>query len=279
MSSPHDLLQQPNDPSPVAPALPNVLVDPAARPVRPEVPVTKLEVPAALEVPPAHGVVMLLGPGTPTIGLTPALLISVEPRGIVPPLRVDPALAPGVDSGDAVPVDKIAPDDVEAHVLDGVAVAEVDAVGPNPVDPPPSNVELIPVVPDPPTPDAAIPGKDEPVPMQFEPLAVDPIGAGLRPPGSSSVAPRGIPVGEPEEVEPSTPRGDVAPIAGMLVVLCAKLGSQPTRIATTATKKRRIETSCVAGRDETRSGRANASVQDPPPPHVDGRELFLADCH
>ena len=38
-------------------------------------------------------------------------------------------------------------------------------------------------------------------------------GAGLRPPGASSVAPIGIPTGPTEDVAPGTPKGDVAPIA------------------------------------------------------------------
>jgi hypothetical protein len=223
-----------------------MLVDPAARPVTPELPVAKLEAAAALEVPAAHGVVRLLGPPTPIIGLTPGLSISVEPRGIVPPLRVDAPFAAGLDSGDATPVEEIAPADVEAHGVVGVAVPGLDIAGVIAVDPPPpSKVELIPAVADPVPPGAAIPGKDEPVPTQFEPVAVAPIGAGLRPPGSSSVAPRGIPVGEPAEVEPGTPRGDVAPIAGMVVVLCAWATPQLTSIAAAVTNNRRIAISCA----------------------------------
>ena len=222
-------------------ALPDesVPADPDPSPVRREPPVVMLE----LVVVPVHGVMVLSGPGMLIIGLTPRLPISVEPSGSVLPLRVDAALAPGLDIGDAVPVDEIVPDDVGAHVVDDVVVPKIDVVGVNAVDPPPSNVELVPAVADPAPPGAAIPGKDEPVPMQFEPLPVAPIGAGLRPPGSSSVAPKGIPVGE-LGVEPRVPNGDVVPIAGEVGRLCARPGPQPTRIATATTANRRIETSC-----------------------------------
>jgi hypothetical protein len=214
----------------------SVPAGPGASPVTPAVPVVAPEVPVA----PTHGVVVLSGPGMLIIGLTPRLPISVEPRGSVLPLRVDVAL----DSGDAVPDDEIVPDDVGAHVVDDVVVPESGIVGASAVDPPPSNVELVPAVPVPVGPGAAIPGNDEPVPMQFEPLPVAPIGAGLRPPGSSSVAPKGIPVGELGELEPRVPNGDVVPIAGMPGRLCARLGPQLTRIATATTANRRIETSC-----------------------------------
>jgi hypothetical protein len=145
MLSPLDLFQQPNgDPSPVAPALPegtDVPVDPAAKPVKPEVPVAKLEVPVTVE--PAHGVVMLLGAGMPIIGLTPALPISVTPRGIAPPLSVDAPFVPGMDSGEAMPLLEDVPDDIDAQVPD------IDVVDAIPVEPPPSKVELVPPVADP----------------------------------------------------------------------------------------------------------------------------------
>src|SRR4051794_27811647 len=48
---------------------------------------------------------VMLGDGTVIIGLTPVLSISVAPRGIDPPESKDPDVAPGVKSGDALPVD------------------------------------------------------------------------------------------------------------------------------------------------------------------------------
>jgi hypothetical protein len=64
--------------------------------------------------------------GTVIIGLTPALSISVASSGTVPPASSDPGTAPGVKSGEAMPVD------------------ETDA-GSQPLDdmPPPSKVEPV----------------------------------------------------------------------------------------------------------------------------------------
>jgi len=67
------------------------------------------------------------------------------------------------------------------------------------------------------------------------------IGAGLRPPGSISVAPSGIPVAlfDPlDALEPSTPSGEVAPIPGTVITLCACAAPQPSR--TTAAMREKI---------------------------------------
>jgi hypothetical protein len=97
---------------------------------------------------------------------------------------------------------------------------EVELIDPVELNPLPSKVEFVPdieVIPDPLDPESP-----EPLALQFE-LAV-----GLRPPGSISVAPNGMPVPpfDPVDVlEPSMPSGDVAPMAepmdGMPVGLCA----------------------------------------------------------
>jgi hypothetical protein len=152
----------------------------------------------------------------PIIGLMPGPPISVEPSGIDPPLTVVPAPMPGVDSGDAMPL-------VESP-CDGVAQDFEEAAA---VDPPPSNVELV-VVEDP-----VAPAPMVPAPMVLEPM-VPPLigedgsvakqfalGAGLKPPGSIPVAPRGMPV--PVDVDaPGTPSGEVPGIGGMVVIgLCA----------------------------------------------------------
>jgi hypothetical protein len=229
----------------VVPALPNgsdVLVDPAARPIEPEVPVARPEVAATPE--PAHGVEVLSGAGTPIMGLTPALSTSVAPRGIVP-LRDDRTFVPGVDSGEAMPVEDIVPGDAEAQAPDVVAVPDVNIPDVIPVDPPPSKVELVPAVGDPVIWEAAPPEKDVPVPMQLELLAVEPSGIGLMPPGLISVAPNGIPVEDPGEVDPGMPNGDVAPIAGVFSVLCAYPIPQLNDIAIRTSGRRAIETSCL----------------------------------
>jgi hypothetical protein len=186
-------------------------------------------------VAPAHDGTKLLVIGTVINGLTPALLISVEPSGIAPPFNVKFELVPIVESGDAVPVDVAvlidAPGDEQTEVI----------VEPNP---PPSKVEPMPGV-------DAIPDPLNPVmPEDIPELAVNPLvlqfesGAGLKPPGSISVAPRGIPVGlfDPlDALEPGTPSGDVAPIPGMVIVLCAWAAPQPNRIAATMKGKSLME--------------------------------------
>jgi hypothetical protein len=55
-------------------------------------------------VEPGHGLAMLLGGEMPTSGLTPVLVISVEPSGMAPPLSVALLLDPAIDSGDALPL-------------------------------------------------------------------------------------------------------------------------------------------------------------------------------
>ena len=126
------------------------------------------------------------------MGLSPGPPISVAPSGMVPPFKVNPGPRPGVDSGEAMPADAGGPE-AEPH---GPAVSMPVA---GPIDPPPSNVEPVPAV------------GDESVPVAAH-------GSGLRPPGSISVAPRGIPLCSVGNAEPRLPSGDVAPIGGALVV-------------------------------------------------------------
>jgi hypothetical protein len=111
-------------------------------------------------------------------------------------------------------------------------------------NPPPSKVEPMPGV-------DAIPDPLNPVrPEDIPENAVDPFvlqfetGAGLKPPGSISVAPRGIPVGlfDPlGALEPGTPSGDVAPMPPLVIGLCAWAAPQPNRIAASMKGKSLIE--------------------------------------
>jgi hypothetical protein len=136
-------------------------------------------------------------------GLTPALSISVEPSGIVPPFNVKFEFVPTDESGKALPVDV-------ALAADALVDAQAEAM----------------VEPDPP-PSKTAPATD-PLVLQFE------TGAGLKPPGSISVAPSGIPVGlfdPPDVLEPSMPSGDVAPRPGVVIALCAWAAPLPSRIA------------------------------------------------
>ena len=203
--------------------------------------VEPITAPELLVAAPAHDGIKLLVIGTVMSGLTPALSISVEPSGIAPPFSVKFELVPIVESGDAVPVDVAvltdAPGDAQTEVV----------VEPNP---PPSKVEpMVEVVPTPdvePMPDALDPIMPEDVPE----LAVNPLvlqfesGAGLKPPGSISVAPSGIPVGlfDPlDALEPGTPSGDVAPMPPLVIGICAFAAPQPNRIVATTRGKSRME--------------------------------------
>jgi hypothetical protein len=189
--------------------------------------VEPITAPELLVVAPAHDGSEPLDMGTMINGLTPPLLISVEPSGIAPPFKVKFEFVPIVESGDAVPVDVAvltdAPGDAQAEVV----------VEPNP---PPSKVE--PMVGVEPRPDALDPVMPEDIPeLAANPLALQfESGAGLKPPGSISVAPSGIPVGlfDPlGALEPGTPSGDVAPMPGLIITLCAWAAPQPNRIAAT----------------------------------------------
>jgi hypothetical protein len=146
--------------------------------------------------------VVMVGGESPSKGLIPPLSISVAPRGIVP-MRFDPAVDPGLDNGDAVPL--------EDNVVDGQL--ELEEANPVALDPPPSKVELVPDMLEPLVPDML--RVEEPADEQFA------LEAGLKPPGSISVAPNGTPV-PLAPLDPGMPSGDVALIAGRVVIeLCA----------------------------------------------------------
>jgi hypothetical protein len=182
---------------------------------------------ATLELPsvePVQDGIELPDTGAVISGLTPPLLISVEPSGIVPPLRVKLEFASNGASGDAVPIALVVPPD---ELADPQTEAVVE---PNP---PPSKVELAAdidamadplalVIPE------DIPEDEDPLALQIAP------DAGLSPPGSTSVAPSGMPVMlfDPEDtLEPTMPRGEVAGIPGVVIGLCACAALQPSRIA------------------------------------------------
>jgi hypothetical protein len=147
---------------------------------------------------PPHGVEKGVASGEAVMkGLTPALSISVEPRGIVPPVRGDPGVAPGAKSGDAMPVEDAAGGETELHWLD---------------NPPPSKPELGDWL------GAAGLVRDWAVPVNG--LAEEQ-ERGLRPPGLISVEASGMPVGVPEVGALNPPRGDVARKTGRFAALCA----------------------------------------------------------
>jgi hypothetical protein len=83
-------------------------------------------------VEPLHDGIELPDIGSVISGLTPALSISVEPSGMVPPFNVKFEFVPMDESGEAVPVD-IAPLTAAPGEAQTEAVFEAD--------PPPSKVE------------------------------------------------------------------------------------------------------------------------------------------
>jgi hypothetical protein len=171
----------------------------------------------------------VLGIGTPTSGLTPGLLSSVDPSGIVP----ERAPGPAEDGGRAVPVAEPTAVDTQPVVM---------PADPTPLSPPPSKLELEPL---------AMPEDEEPEGQLGE-------TAGLVPPGSISVAPSPMPLGpapagllEPLNpivpLAPGIPSGDTAPIAGgvgVVDMVCAAAAPQLNKSATAAADNRLIEISC-----------------------------------
>jgi len=183
-----------------------------------------------------------LGTGTAGAELTPRLLISKDPKGI--PVRAPPpGVAGNVEFG---VVDAAMLPEPEPHIPDNPEVSSIpedpDDIGISDVTDVPGEVD-IPVAPE----FAALAGAA--VPAAIPPpskLAVDPnisegevatvwhavpllavgivivpvapVGNGLTPGDVISVAPRGIPVGEPAEPV-ATPNGEVAPIVGVGVTV------------------------------------------------------------
>jgi hypothetical protein len=156
---------------------------------------------------------------------------------------------PGVESGDASPIDP-APvgNEVQLPVSDGTP-DEIGVPPESPAVPPPSKVKF-----DAPVPAPAIPVPVVPVPAMPAPLIPDippkqlvvallngAIGAGLKPPPLSSVDPSGIPTG-PTEVEPIVPNGDVTPSAGPpgIGAICAAATPEPKTSMTIEIPRRRM---------------------------------------
>jgi hypothetical protein len=185
-----------------------------------------------------HGLAMIDGEN---VGLTPALLSSVAPRGRPPP-DAEPGIAPPSDDvdevPDAVPADVPGPQDppkpVAPELKSKFAVPGATTLGSTP--PPPSKVEPVVVVAE----------LGNPALKQGLLLAVGSRGAGLSPPGESSVAPIGMPTAPTDDVAPGMPSGDVIPIAGAPGVggaSCAAAVPQPSSIAASVVKTKRNGTS------------------------------------
>jgi hypothetical protein len=203
-------------------------------PVVPDIPSVP-DVPVIIELP-GQGTAVTLGVVRGVVGLSPALPSSVAPSGIAP-LIVDPAVNPVlVDPAFIAPMpvdDPAIPSALPAVVeLQPVEVIEFD------IEPPPSNVDIVP----------DIPIVDPDVPVLVVPALIHGVVLimGLSPPVFSSVAPSGIPVPCDGALEDVAPRGDVAPMPG-IGATCAKLGP-PLKIIRLAAmaRTRRIEPPLVS---------------------------------
>jgi hypothetical protein len=188
-------------------------------------------------VEPMHEGIRLLDIGVVISGLTPALSISVEPSGIVPPFNVKFEFVPIKESGDAKPPDV-------ALLADALVEAQTEVVvepNPPPSKAEPTGVEAIPDPLSPVTPEDIPESAADPLVLQFE------LGAGLKPPGSISVAPSGIPVVLLlDALGPSIPSGDVAngdvvPMPAPVITLCAWAALLPNRTAAAIRSKSLIE--------------------------------------
>jgi hypothetical protein len=160
------------------------------------------------------GVIEVLDPATGGIGFCIGLTaIGLTGMGLSPPLPIstEPSGIPAVDPGPADVVD-VADDDAAPAVELVPHAPDVGEPGNGIpiVNPPPSYVEGLPDIPE-----------DE-LAAHVTPL---PVSGGLRPADGSSVAPMGIPVWG-TNVAPVMPGGEVAPIAGVVVLICATAGPQ-----------------------------------------------------
>jgi hypothetical protein len=190
-------------------------------------------------VEPTHHGIKLLDIGVIISGLTPGLSISVEPSGIVPPFNVKFEFVPIEESGEAKPPDV-------TLLVDALVEAQAEVVvepNPPPSKAEPTGIEAIPDPLSPVMPEDIPEYAADPLVLQFE------IGAGLKPPGSISVAPSGIPVvlfDPPDALEPSIPSGDVAsgdvvPMPAPVIALCAWAAPLPNRTAAAKRGKSLIE--------------------------------------
>ncbi|MER9299278.1 hypothetical protein [Mesorhizobium sp. M0621] len=151
-----------------------------------------------------------------------------------------------VDSIDVVPDD----DALDAVVLqvpntvESIGLTDVPLMVVVPSTPPPSKVERAEGVPATSEGDARTPGARTLVhPELLVPMEPDVVGepAVVKPPGSSSTAPRGIPTGL--RGEPSPERGEVIPVGGVIVLTCARLGPLSKRAIAMAIGKIGMATS------------------------------------
>jgi hypothetical protein len=158
--------------------------------------------PSDMVEPPRLVVNGLVRAGDVTIGLTPPLLSSVAPSGIVPTGATpgaDPAVDPLKLVAEVVMVPDAVPPAPQDEAVDRpivfVSIPALSKVEPDPV--------MLPMLP-----------ADVVVLVHGSLLAIGPSGIGLTPPGASSVAPSGIPTEPTDDVAPGTPSGEVVPMAG-----------------------------------------------------------------
>jgi hypothetical protein len=168
-----------------------------------------------------------------------------------------------------------------ADISDDMDVPDVAAVAGAMVPivvPPPSKVAV-----DPNIPDGEVPTVEHVVPLPDTAVVpVTPVGSGLSPGDASSVAPRGMPVGDTVEPVPR-PSGEVAPIVGVGAAIpptCA-MATLQTKSAgrTTAIDEIRIGIPSFEGRIDATSARVDrfhhdlARCEAPPNPSPGPKKL------
>lgn len=199
----------------------------------------------------------ILGVGMLNIGLTPKLLSSEDPSGIptgVPRLvDVVPDVVPVVVDSVVVVLEADVLDVSELQVPNAVEAVNIPLVDVVPFMPPPSKVlpataELDAVALGATTlvhPELLVPPMELPT-LPMAPVVVVELNV-VKPPGSSSTAPRGIPTGlAPTGLrgEPAAERGEVIPIAGVVMLTCAKLGPPDNSAIAMAISKLDVATLC-----------------------------------
>jgi hypothetical protein len=175
-----------------------------------------------------------LGTGPTGSGLSPPLPISTEPNGI--------------------PAGRAPPGDGVAIADDGAAAVELVPQVPEVAEPPGNGIPIAIPPPSKVVAELEISGDGHATPSLV--IVIEPAGTGLRPADGSSVAPMGIPAGEPG-VSAVMPSGEVVPIAGTALVICATAGTQQIGAARIEAIKTDRILGCIAMRQRCAKARTS----------------------
>jgi hypothetical protein len=154
------------------------------------------------------------------------------------------------DAVDIADDDTAAPAGLVSHVPD---VGMLPGNGIPIVIPPPSEVAAVPDIPED---ELASTGHATPLPV----IPIEPVGTGLRPGDGSSVAPMGSPVGG-TGVPAVMPSGEVVPIPGSVLTICATAGWQPNSAANIKAISAARILACTTPRPRSARERANVTYR------------------